>query len=328
MLPFIYIFGLKLPMYGLMMITGAFLAVLLACLGSEKRGVNRLDVVLASVFCLICGLLGAKLLFIITRIPYYIEHSKAVGFSFSWLMQQFANSGIVFYGGLIGGVFGAWLFMRIFRLDFWKHADAMLPFLPLAHGFGRIGCFCAGCCYGRSPAATDPEWVRSLAVTYKDAIGAPNGVPLYPVQLFEAFFLILILFPALWLFVRKERKQGQVVGLYFLLYGIFRFLNEYLRNDAIRGIFGGFSTSQWISIVLIPLGVVLLSGVVSTLLASRRKAAGYLTEETDDVEDEYCCAVCTYCGECGRKFDTQRDDEAAEPTAHTKPDGDGETENN
>lgn len=305
MLPFLNIFGLELPMYGLMMMTGAFLSILFACLRARKRRFEPMDVLLCAIFCFIVGLLGAKTLFIITEIPQYIKHIQHAGFDLNWMMNEIITAGIVFYGGLIGGVFGGWLYTRLFRLDFWKHADLMIPFLPLAHGFGRVGCFCAGCCYGRAVHESDPEWLKSLAVVYTNAIGAPNdGVARYPVQLFEALFLIVILFPVLQVFCRKERRPGTVVGLYLILYGLFRFLNEYLRADEIRGIFAGVSTSQWISLALVPIGIVLVSGVASGIFRSKFPKAEFTGEDLEFVGDEElsdaCCAVCTECGECGR----------------------------
>lgn len=311
MLPFLTVFGKQIPMYALMMLTGAFFAILFACLRAKKRRLDSMDVLLCSFFCFIIGLLGAKTLFLITEIPHFVKHISEFGFSLPWIMNEIITAGIVFYGGMIGGVFGGWLYTRLFRIDFWKYADAMIPFLPLAHGFGRVGCFCAGCCYGRPPMESDPEWLRSLAVVYTNAIGAPNdGVARYPVQLFEACFLILVLFPILVFFSRKERRPGMIIGLYFIVYGVFRFLNEYLRADSIRGIFAGVSTSQWISLALIPLGIILMSGVVSPLLKSKYPMCTDVVEPmeiVDDDEEDYsgaCCAVCTECGECGRVSDT------------------------
>ena len=305
MLPYITVFGRQLPMYGLMMLTGAFLATLFACLRAKKRKLEQLDVLLLAVFALLFGLLGAKALFVITDIPNMVTYFQNNGFSFMWLLQRIGSAGIVFYGGLIGGFLGAAIYARMFRLDFWRHADAMIPFLPLAHGFGRMGCFFAGCCYGR-PAS--PPW----GVYFNDAIGAPHGVTLLPVQLYEACFCFLILFPLMLLYSRKERKPGQIVGVYFVCYGVFRFLNEYLRYDEIRGIFLGVSTSQWISMALVPIGILLLTGVFANRLTGRRAVA----EEIEEISCEDCadcelkdtcpdyvapqrdCAVCTECGEC------------------------------
>ena len=257
MLPFIHLFGQDVPMYGLLMLTGGILAVLFACIRGGRRGLDRLDVLLAAIFAFIGGLLGAKVLFILTDIPNMIEHFRVVGFSFSWLLNRIATAGIVFYGGLLGGLFGGWVYTRLFYIDFWKHADAMIPFLPLGHAFGRLGCFCAGCCYGRQ---IDPPW----GVHFASGLGgADPALTYFPSQLLEAVFDLALLFPILLIFSRKDRKHGQIVGLYMVCYGIFRFFNEFLRGDEIRGIFFGISTSQWISLALVPIGIVLLSGVLS-----------------------------------------------------------------
>ncbi len=323
MLPFLNVFGHEVPMYGVMMMAGAFFAVFFACLRAKKRGVDPMDVLLCAIFCFIIGLLGAKTLFIITEIPQYIRHIQHAGFSLNWIMDEIITAGIVFYGGLIGGVFGGWLYTRLFRLDFWRHADVMIPFLPLAHGFGRVGCFCAGCCYGRAVREGDPQWLQSLSVVYTNAIGAPNdGVARYPVQLFEACFLILVLFPILLVFSRKVRRPGVIVGLYFIVYGIFRFINEYLRADSIRGIFAGVSTSQWISLCLVPLGIILMSGVAARFIKSKypyidRSSFAVEVVDEDDNADA-CCPVCTECGECGRV------PEAADCTRDSEPDEAGE----
>lgn len=279
MLPYVEIFGKNVPMYGLMMLAGGAVAVLLACIRGGRRGLDRLDIVMAAIFALFGGLLGAKVLFIITDIPNMIEHFRHAGFSFSWLMNRIATSGIVFYGGLIGGFFGGWVYTRLFYVNFWQYADAMIPFLPLAHAFGRFGCFCAGCCYGRQ---MDPPW----GVHFTSGIGgADPALTYFPSQLLETGFNLLVLLPVLLVFSHKQRKPGQIVGLYFVCYGVFRFVNEYFRGDEIRGIFGGVSTSQWISIALIPIGALLLSGVISDKL---RVFDAVLPrgEESTDSEDE------------------------------------------
>ena len=317
MLPFINVFGRELPMYGICMITGAFLAILFACLRAKKKGLYQLDVLLCSLFCFIFGLLGAKLLFIITDIPAMVEHFKTNAFEWHWLLMRIVNSGIVFYGGLLGGFFGGWLYLKVFRLDFWSHADALIPFLPLAHAFGRLGCFCAGCCYGR-PLDPPFGWY------FPNAIGAPHDVALFPVQLFEATFLLVVLFPLIQIYSARKRKPGQIVGFYLVFYGIFRFFNEYLRYDEIRGIFGGVSTSQWISLALVPIGAVLLSGVFSKHMEPRYATVNGEPEfepyddsdddDSSDAEREFsnACAVCTGCGDCDKAADEQK---VAEPEA-------------
>ena len=126
MLPYITVFGKDIPMYGLMMLTGAFLATFLACVRAKKRGLERIDIVLLATFALLFGLLGAKTLFVITDIPNMIEYFKTNEFSLRWIGNRIATAGIVFYGGLIGGMLGPIIYVRMFRLDYWKHADEIV----------------------------------------------------------------------------------------------------------------------------------------------------------------------------------------------------------
>ncbi len=157
------------------------------------------------------------------------------------------SHGFVFYGGLIGAVFGVFVYSRQFRLPFWHLTDSLIPSVPLMHAIGRIGCFCAGCCYGR---ATEPPW----GVYFRDDSVAPAGVALFPVQLLESG-LNLILFFVLFCYSRKPKAKRRITGLYIAGYGIIRFILEFFRGDGDRGILWIMSTSQWISIILIPLGL-------------------------------------------------------------------------
>lgn len=282
MLPFVTVFGIKLPMYGLMMLTGLTIAVAGACLRSRRRGYMTVDIMLCAIFCFLGGLLGAKLLYIITDIPNMLAYFAQSGFSFKYLMHRIAHSGIVFYGGVIGGLIGGLIYVRLFNLSYWRIGDELIVWLPLGHGFGRIGCFCAGCCYGR---AMDPPW----GVYFTSELVDTGGVARFPVQLLEAAFDIALLFPILLLFARKPKKSGQVMGLYLVLYGIFRFFNEYVRADEIRGIFLGISTSQWISMALVPIGIALLCGLGARLEARPGTFIGpdgfiYRDEPSDDDE--------------------------------------------
>ena len=125
MLPFITVFGIKLPMYGIMMLTGLIAATAGACLRSKKRGYMVVDILLCAIFCFLGGLVGAKLLYIITDIPNMVAYFGANGFSFKYLLERIAHSGIVFYGGVIGGVIGGFIYVRIFNLAFCRIGDVL-----------------------------------------------------------------------------------------------------------------------------------------------------------------------------------------------------------
>jgi phosphatidylglycerol:prolipoprotein diacylglycerol transferase len=156
----------------------------------------------------------------------------------------------VFYGGLIGALPVAWWYARKHNLPPWPTADVLAPGVALGQAVGRLGCFAAGCCYGR-PA--EVPW----AVTFKDiyttrTVGTPLDVPLHPTQLYEAAATLLIFGLLIWM-SRKKLFHGQVALAYVFLYSLARFVIEFYRGDAARGtVLGGWlSTSQFISILMV-----------------------------------------------------------------------------
>ncbi len=272
MLPFINVFGLTIPMYGLMMAVGFIGGSGIAYIRARRVGLIGENLIIILACALGCAILGGGLLYVlVTYTPTEIIALIKEG---NWN----AMTGIVFYGALIGGTLGALLGGVIARDDIRNYLDVVVPVIPLGHAFGRIGCFCAGCCYGRP---TDSV----IGVVYTQAIGgAPIGVRLLPVQLFEAgadviLFIILITVSArlrsrnmmanqaasLKDTVDNDGCRAAVAGiksrylttcLYCILYGIVRFVLEFYRYDSIRGMAAGLSTSQWISIVIAAGGMV------------------------------------------------------------------------
>ena len=147
-----------------------------------------------------------------------------------------SGGGFVFYGGLLGGLF----FMSIHEFSFkstpFYEKASFLPVLTLCHAIGRIGCLLGGCCYGK----------RCLA-------GCLAGLSRHPVQAYEAIFLLILT-----LILRSMAEDGKrMVVTYLYSYGLWRFAIEFLRGDEIRGLYYGFSTSQYISLLLLGLGGVL-----------------------------------------------------------------------
>ena len=249
-LPAFEVFGrtigpLTLHTYGVLLALAFLAGLWIANRQARKAGLDATRITDMAVYVLIGGLIGAKLLLLIIEWPFY---SRNPGELFS-LVQ----SGGVFYGGLLGALPVAWWYSRKHALPGWPTADVLAPGVALGQAVGRLGCFAAGCCYGR---ATDVRW----AVTFKDiyttrTVGTPLDVPLHPTQLYESAATLLIFGFLLWLFRRKQ-FHGQVAVAYVLLYAIARFVIEFYRGDAARGtVLGGWlSTSQFISI-LMALGV-------------------------------------------------------------------------
>ena len=197
------------------------------------------------------AIIGAKALMIVRELP---EYAAAPSEMFS--LSVLASAGD-FYGGFIGALVASAIFFRRHpRLPFWRTADLCGPAIALGQAIGRIGCFMAGDDYGRP---TQLPW----AVTFTDPDaasigGAPLGVPLHPVQLYESI-VCLALFVVLVRLSRRIRFDGEVILVYTLVYAIARFVLEFFRGDADRGfVFGGLlSTSQFIASILGPAAIAL-----------------------------------------------------------------------
>jgi phosphatidylglycerol:prolipoprotein diacylglycerol transferase len=163
-------------------------------------------------------------------------------------MRILSGSGFVLYGGIIGGILAAIMYCKSKRVNFFQYFDLTVPSVALAQGFGRIGCFLAGCCYGR-------ETDSAIGIVFHNSSIAPNGIKLIPTQLLSSAgdFLIVIV---LLLYARKDRKTGKVGALYLILYSVGRFIIEFFRNDY-RGSIGILSTSQLISLIILAIGTVM-----------------------------------------------------------------------
>ncbi len=244
--------------YGAMIGIGIIAAFLMAMKRSEKYKLNADNVFNIGVIALIGGVIGSKLLFFITEFEYIIENPK--------VMLNFAE-GFVVYGGIIGGIIAGFLYCKIKKLDFLAYFDLIIPSIALAQGFGRIGCFLTGCCYGRETHS----WI---GITFHESLYGPNGVSLIPTQLISsglnfihAFILVMI--------ARKKKNDGVVAACYLIFYSVGRFCVEIFRNDP-RGSVGALSTSQFISIFMFIIGVIML------IIVTKKKT---LVKETIVVEE-------------------------------------------
>ena len=190
--------------YGLMIAIGVLAALFIAEARAKKRDMNADVLYPLTLVCVVFGFASAKVLFCIVEWRQFIKNP----------LQLLTGNGFVVYGGIIGGVLAAFLYCRLKKLNFWDYFDIVLPSVAVAQGFGRIGCFLAGCCYGR-----ETDSFLGIAFTHSDY--APNGVKLLPTQLFSAAGMFLIAGFLFW-YAKKERKKGQVGALYLVLYSIGR----------------------------------------------------------------------------------------------------------
>jgi phosphatidylglycerol:prolipoprotein diacylglycerol transferase len=234
------------PTYGVLLAVAFLVGLWVAYWQAKRAGLDGGRIADMAVYVLIGGLVGAKLMLVAVDFRYYANNPRE--------LASLAQSGGVFYGGLLGGLLVAFYFARRYKLPLWPTADVLAPGVVIGQSIGRLGCFAAGCCFGK---AANVPW----AVTFTDIqaarnVGTPLDTPLHPSQLYESLATLLIFAVLVWLAPRK-RFQGQVVLAYITLYSVARFVLEFFRGDAGRGHIGPLSTSQAVAIVL-----VLLSGVL------------------------------------------------------------------
>ncbi|MCX4318482.1 MAG: prolipoprotein diacylglyceryl transferase [Lachnospiraceae bacterium] len=228
--------------YGLMVAVGVITAVWLADARAMKTGVAEDGFMfMLGLFSLIGGFAGSKILFWLTILPDVIANPS--------IMLDFAN-GFVVYGGLIGGILTAVVYCKIKKTDFFACFDVAAPVIALAQFFGRIGCFLTGCCYGQQTEG-------SFGVVFHDSLYAPVEVPLFPIQLVSAGLNLINFLFLSWLWQRKPKK-GAVGAVYIITYSVGRFVLEFFRGDLERGSVGALSTSQFISIFTVIIGVGML----------------------------------------------------------------------
>jgi phosphatidylglycerol:prolipoprotein diacylglycerol transferase len=232
-------------MYGLMIGTGFLLSIYLASRRAKKEGLDPDRILDMGVYLILSAIIGSRILYVLTTLQEFREHP----------LDAFAiwKGGLVFFGGLLAAIPVCIWYVRRHNLPVWKTADIMAPYIALGHAFGRLGCFFAGCCYGS--VCNLP-----IGVTYHDPNSlAPLGVPLYPTQLMESGGEFLI-FGVLILLRRSKKFDGQLFWSYPIFYSVLRFINEFFRGDAIRGLyFGGLvSTSQIIAVFMFGLSLIML----------------------------------------------------------------------
>ncbi len=257
--------------YGLMLAVGMILALFVASRLAAKDGLPRERIYDLGLWTLIGGLLGSKILMILT------EPNTDI------FTMDFLRSGGVYYGGFIGGFLAVAILIKFYKLPFWKVSDAFAPALALGQAFGRQGCFAAGCCWGKE---SHLPWAVHFTEKGHEYTGVPIYYPdnteifLHPVQQYESIIMFAVFGLLFWLH-RNKKFDGQVLIGYMILYPIIRFSLEFLRDDPRGDLFGltsslGISTSQIISLIV-------AVGAVIFMIVRLRKVNLAKTEVIDEI---------------------------------------------
>lgn len=252
--------------YGVLLALSFLAALLIAARLGHRDGLARERIYDLGLWMLLAGLVGSKLLMLVTE-PEYRLHP---GNLFS---LDFLRSGGVWYGGFLGGITAGYFLMRRYKLPFWKTADAFAPGVALGQAIGRQGCFAAGCCWGKP---TTLPWGVKFSPLGHEITGVPIDTHLHPTQLYESFAALIVFGLLIWLHKRKV-FSGQIILLYAVLYGAIRFTVEFWRDDPRGDILGittatGLSTSQMISLFVGITGLVFL--IIRWRRANQAAASG------------------------------------------------------
>jgi phosphatidylglycerol:prolipoprotein diacylglycerol transferase len=253
--------------YGVLLAAAYLVGLKLALVRARSRGLDPARTLDLGIAIIVSALVGAKLMLLIVDFQYFRERPAE--------LLSLVRSGGVFYGGLIGAVGVALWYMRRHGLPVWTTCDVFAPGIALGHAVGRVGCLMAGCCYGKP---TTLPW----GITFTDPfaasnVGTPLGIALHPTQLYEAGAELAILAVLLLTERRGRAFPGRTFWIYMFLYGVSRFIIEMFRGDERGMVFGVLSTSQFISVLIVPISIVMLIWLGRTPqpepVAGRKRAA-------------------------------------------------------
>ncbi|MDR1942922.1 MAG: prolipoprotein diacylglyceryl transferase [Endomicrobium sp.] len=208
---------------------------------SKEKILSQDELYSLFTYIIVSGIIGARFLFVFSNPQDFVLDPMSV--------FKLWEGGLTYYGGFISAAIFVLAYVRIKKISILKLGDFFAPALALGHAIGRIGCFFAGCCYGKE---TNVAW--SVVFRDKNSL-AVLGVHLHPTQLYESFGNFLIFF-LLYFYSKKEHKKGFLVSFYFISYAVLRFVVEFFRGDPDRGgQYFGLSVSQILSLILFIIGV-------------------------------------------------------------------------
>lgn len=234
-----------IPTYGVLVALGFLAGLAITMRLARRAGLNADKVMNLAVYCALAGIAGAKLFMILFDIRDYISNPGQI---FTLATLQAAG---VFHGGFLLALVVAMLYVRKQHLPALPVMDTFAPGVALGQAIGRLGCFAAGCCWGK-------ECYLPWGVRFRSNFASPVPLDktLHPTQLYESA-ADLIIFGILYRQFNREHRQGHIIALYLILYSTARFIIEFYRVHE-QPLVGPFSLTQWISLALLIVGVGML----------------------------------------------------------------------
>jgi phosphatidylglycerol:prolipoprotein diacylglycerol transferase len=267
MFPVIADVGIPIYSYGVMLGTSLFVAwYVVMYLGERREGIPKDQLANAFIVTAIVAIVFARVLYIATNPNEFDSLVKFI---------DLRSGGLVAYGGFLGGLLGSWLYWRNKPTSLAAWADVAAPTLGLGLGFTRIGCYLFGCDFGARLSENAPSWLVTMGTFpgaggglggegspafmhhvqhYDLAPDATTSLPVHPTQIYESLLGFALAGVAM-LVWHKRTFRGQVILVITAIYAVWRFFIEYVRDDPERGEYFGFSTSQWISLALLPVAI-------------------------------------------------------------------------
>jgi len=220
--------------YGVFVAFGFFVSTFLISIEARRKHWDENAIFNLCLLILFSGIVFARLFYVALNLDYFREN---------WLeIVMLQHGGLVWFGGFLGATAACLAFIKIKKLPLGETFDLLVPYVALGQSLGRIGCFFNGCCYGK-------PWDFGIFFPV-------HGATLFPSQLVDSFTL-LIIFVVLKIVSMKKKKTGMVFAFSFVLFGLQRFLMEFIRGDE-RPFYFSLSIFQWISLFVSAVGMITL----------------------------------------------------------------------
>jgi phosphatidylglycerol:prolipoprotein diacylglycerol transferase len=262
--------SLPLHTYGLLIASAFVVGIWLAQREGVRQGQDPERIADVSFWILVAALVGSRVFFIAVNWNDYFGDNAWTTTAFGRIPRLLAlwEGGLVFYGGFIGAALTAWWYLRRHGMAFLPFADTLIPSVAFGHFLGRLGCFAAGCCWGRTcdPLLAFGARFPQESLAFQSFAARPDGaryldpdhlhtLALHPTQLYESFGE-LALFALLVLWVRPRKAfHGQALATWLICYAVLRTVVESFRGDVERGVYAGLGVGQWVSIGILSAGV-------------------------------------------------------------------------